>query len=125
MTEFIDTTAQIAVYIDFVNIVMSRYDELHGREAFRDDGANKPNPPPLVRQRLAEARVDLGAIIDYASTFGTVVISRAYDDWSRPVSRSYSADTLKRSIDLVQMFPITGTKNGADIRLAIDATEHL
>jgi uncharacterized protein (TIGR00288 family) len=125
MTEFIGTTAQVAVYIDFDNIVMSRYDELHGREAFRVDGANNSHPPPLVRQRLAEARVDLGAIIDYASTFGTVVISRAYADWSRPVSRSYAADTLKRSIDLVQMFPIAGTKNGADIRLAIDATEHL
>ena len=126
MTEFIGRTAQVAVYIDFDNIVMSRYDELHGRQAFRDDGANNnSNPPPLVRQRLVEARVDLGAIIDYASTFGTVVISRAYADWSRPVSRSYAADTLKRSIDLVQMFPIAGTKNGADIRLAIDATDDL
>jgi NYN domain/OST-HTH/LOTUS domain len=119
------TTGQVAVYIDFDNIVMSRYDELHGREAFRNDGASASQPKPLVRQRLTQARIDLAMILGYATSFGTVVVSRAYADWSRPVNRSYAQDTLRHSIDLVQLFPATGTKNGADIRLAIDATDDL
>jgi OST-HTH/LOTUS domain/NYN domain len=93
---------QVAVYLDMDNIVISRYDELHGRDSFRDDRANSRNPSPLIKQRLAEARIDLNAIIDYASAFGTVVISRAYANWATPVNASYASDTLRRSIDLVE-----------------------
>lgn len=125
MTEASPQASQVAVYIDFDNIVISRYDELHGRDSFKLDGANASQPKVLVRERLVQARVDVGAILNYAATFGSVVASRAYADWSRPVSRSYSTDMLKRSVDLVQLFPMTGMKNGADIRLAIDATDDL
>ena len=116
---------QVAVYIDFDNIVMSRYDELHGRQAFRDDNAGKRNPEAFIRQRLTEARVDISAIMDYASSFGTVSISRSYADWSSAVNASYAEDLLRSSVDLVQMFPVTGSKNGADIRLAIDVIDDL
>ena len=116
---------QVAVYIDFDNIVMSRYDELHGRQAFRDDNAGKRNPEGFIRQRLAEARVDISAIMDFASSFGSVSISRSYADWSSAVNASYAEDLLRSSVDLVQMFPVTGSKNGADIRLAIDVMDDL
>ena len=41
---------QVAVYIDFDNVVISRYDEMHGERAYRNDGANVPNPPPRWRR---------------------------------------------------------------------------
>lgn len=77
----------------------------------------------LVQQRLDEARVELGAIIDYATSFGNVTISRAYANWAAPVNATYAKDLQQRAIDLVQLFPMTGTKNGADIRLVVDAVE--
>ncbi len=116
---------QVGIYIDFDNIVMSRYDELHGHGSFRDDNAGSSNPNPFVKRRLAEARVDISAIVDYASSYGTVSINRAYANWSAPANADYSSDLLFNSVDLVQMFNATGTKNGADIRLAIDVIDDL
>lgn len=116
---------QVAIYIDFDNIVISRYDELHGAQAFRNDRAGGRNTTPVVRGRLEEARLNLDAIVDFASSFGIAAITRAYADWSMPVHASYATETLRRSVDLVQLFPMTGTKNGADIRLAIDAIDDL
>jgi hypothetical protein len=120
-----ETTGHVAVYIDFDNIVISRYDELHGERAFHNDGAGAANPSADVLAKLETAKVDLGAIFDYAKSFGTVAISRAYADWSAPANHAYHRDTLKSSIDLVQMFPLSGSKNGADIRLAIDVIDDL
>jgi len=117
--------AQVAIYIDFDNVVISRYDELHGPHAFRDDRASSRNPSAVVRKRLSEAQLNLDAIIDFASSFGTAAITRAYADWSSPIHASYREQALRRSIDLVQLFPMTGTKNGADIRLAIDVIDDL
>ena len=116
---------QVGVYIDFDNIVMSRYDELHGFRAFRDDRASSRNRTDVVQRRLSEAAVDIDAIIDFASSFGTAAILRAYADWSTPVNAGYATATLRRSIDLVQLFPMSGMKNGADIRLAIDVIDDL
>jgi hypothetical protein len=120
-----EATDHVAVYIDFDNIVISRYDELHGERAFHNNGAGAANPSTEVAAKLEAARVDLGAIFDYAVSFGTVAISRAYADWSAPANRSYHRDTVQSSIDLVQMFPLSGSKNGADIRLAIDVIDDL
>jgi len=120
-----EATNHVAVYIDFDNIVISRYDELYGDGAFRKDGAGAASPSEKVAAKLEAARVDLGAIFDYAVSFGTVAISRAYADWSAPVNRGYHRATVQSSIDLVQMFPLSGTKNGADIRLAIDVIDDL
>jgi hypothetical protein len=120
-----ETIDHVAVYIDFDNIVISRYDELHGERAFHNDGAGGANPSSEVVAKLETAKVDLGAIFDYAVSFGTVAISRAYADWSAPVNRAYHRDTVQSSIDLVQMFPLSGSKNGADIRLAIDVIDDL
>jgi hypothetical protein len=118
--------AQVAVYIDFDNILMSHYDDTFGRSTFREDtDTDALRNSAQTKERLNNARIDLGALIDYASSFGTVAISRAYANWAGAVNSSYANDTMKRSIDLVQLFPMSGTKNGADIRLAIDVIDDI
>ena len=87
--------AQIAVYIYFYNIIMSRYDELHGAHALRNDRAGSRSPSPFVQSRLAESRVDMVAIMDYAASFGTVSISRAYANWAAPVNASYASQMMR------------------------------
>jgi len=84
-----------------------------------------PAVDPGVARRIREATVDIGAILDYASSFGPIVISRAYADWSQPVNAGYRKQLVDRAIDLTQMFPLSATKNGADIRLAIDVVEDM
>ncbi|WP_035936093.1 NYN domain-containing protein [Knoellia aerolata] len=121
--------SRVAVYVDFDNMVISRYDDVHGAGHWRRDDARRHVPDSGsgddVSQRLAEAQVDLGAIIDYASSFGTVALTRAYADWSVPANASYKHQLIDRAVDLVQLFATSGTKNGADIRLSIDAVDDL
>ena len=118
---------RVAVYIDFDNIVISRYDQVHGRGQFmRDRQKSGGAPKPAFAAKLAEARVDLGAVIDFASSFGTLVLTRAYADWSAAVNAEYRGQLVGRAVDLVQLFPAAAyAKNGADIRLAVDAVEDL
>lgn len=124
------TTARVAVYIDFDNIVISRYDQTFRRGEWQRDSARQHRmdaaSDDLVDRRLAEARVDVGAILDYASSFGSVVVSRAYADWSVPANAGYQRQLVDRAVDLTQLFPVTaGVKNGADIRLSVDVVEDL
>jgi hypothetical protein len=122
---------RVAVYIDFDNIVISRYDQVHGRNQFqRDkvrgfDRADK-SADPAIAEKLRQATVDVGAIIDFASSFGTLVLTRAYADWSAPMNADYRGQLVSRAVDLVQLFPAAAyAKNGADIRLAVDAVEDM
>jgi uncharacterized LabA/DUF88 family protein len=117
------TEARVAVYIDFDNVVISRYDQLHGRESWRKDEARRNEGKAVAK--LEQARVDIGAILDYASSFGTVAISRAYADWSVPANAAYKRQLVDRAIDLTQLFPASSTKNGADIRLAVDVIDDM
>ena len=115
---------RVAVYLDFDNIVISRYDQVHGRNSFQKDksGADSTSNPDA----LTEATVDVGAIIDFASSFGTLVLTRAYADWSADVNADYRGQLVGRAVDLVQLFPAAAyAKNGADIRLAVDAVEDM
>ena len=119
---------RVAVYLDFDNIVMSWYDRVHGRNSYsRDRQRIAENPAePEIAERLAAATIDVGAIIDYAASFGTLVLTRAYADWSAPVNAVYRSQLVARAIDLVQLFPAAAyAKNGADIRLAVDAVEDM
>ncbi len=122
MPELTDTD-RVAVYIDFDNIVISRYDQLHGDGAWRKDNARDARA--AVGDKLKTAEVDVSAILDYASSFGTVAVTRAYADWSVPANAAYKAQLVDRAIDLTQLFPASGTKNGADIRLSVDVLEDL
>jgi uncharacterized LabA/DUF88 family protein len=122
---------RVAVYIDFDNIVISRYDQVHGRSQFQRDkvrGFSQADraSEPEVADKLRRATVDVGAIIDFASSFGTLVLTRAYADWSAPVNADYRGQLVSRAVDLVQLFPAAAyAKNGADIRLAVDAVEDM
>jgi hypothetical protein len=114
-------TTRVAVYLDFDNIVISRYDQVHGRNSFQKDKTKG-----LEKDRLQSATVDVGAIIDFASSFGTLVLTRAYADWSADVNAAYHGQLVGRAVDLVQLFPAAAYgKNGADIRLAVDAVEDM
>jgi uncharacterized LabA/DUF88 family protein len=115
--------SRVAVYIDFDNVVISRYDQLHGRESWRKDDARFASDK--TRAKLDQARVDVGAILEYASSYGTVALSRAYADWSVPANAAYRGQLVDRAIDLTQLFSTSGTKNGADIRLAVDVIDDL
>jgi hypothetical protein len=80
----------------------------------------------LDKKRLGLATVDVGAIIDFASSFGTLVLTHAYADWSADVNAAYHGQLVGRAVDLVQLFPAAAYgKNGADIRLAVDAVEDM
>ncbi|MFC0678390.1 NYN domain-containing protein [Lysobacter korlensis] len=124
----ISSDPRVAVYIDFDNIVISRYDQVHGRNAWRSDNARleRPTDAGAVAAKLREAIVDVGAVLDYASSFGTVAVTRAYADWSVPANASYRTQLVDRAVDLTQLFPTTkALKNGADIRLSVDVLEDL
>ena len=114
---------RVAVYLDFDNIVISRYDQVHGRNSFQKDKARGLDD---ARSGSSAATVDVGAIIDFASSFGTLVLTRAYADWSADVNADYRGQLVGRAVDLVQLFPAAAYgKNGADIRLAVDAVEDM
>ncbi|AWB89569.1 NYN domain-containing protein [Salinibacterium hongtaonis] len=125
------TEGRVAVYIDFDNIVISRFDQIYGRghflkEHIRSITADSVRDDRDLASRLDRATVDIGAVLDYASSFGSIVISRAYADWSIEVNSSYRGQLMERAVDLVQLFPaVRSMKNGADIRLAVDVVEDL
>lgn len=129
MPEPVDS--RVAVYIDFDNIVISRYDQVHGRNQFTRDrprgfSAADREAEPEIAEKLSRATVDIGAVIDFASSFGTLVLTRAYADWSAPVNADYRGQLVSRAVDLVQLFPAAAyAKNGADIRLAVDTVEDM
>lgn len=119
---------RVAVYLDFDNIVMSWYDRVHGRNSYSADRQKIIADPdsPEIAQKLKDATIDVGAIIDYAASFGTLVLTRAYADWSSPVNALYRSQLVARAVDLVQLFPAAAyAKNGADIRLAVDTVEDM
>ena len=54
------------------------------------------------------------------------MLTRAYADWSADVNAAYHGQLVGRAVDLVQLFPAAAYgKNGADIRLAVDAVEDM
>ena len=124
---------RVAVYIDFDNIVISRYDQKHGRsrgrarpDNLKDITAASLLADTELAQRLTEATIDIGAVLDFASSFGSIAVSRAYADWSVEVNASYKNQLMDRAVELVQLFPaVRPAKNGADIRLAVDIVEDL
>jgi hypothetical protein len=121
MTE--PVSARVAVYLDFDNIVISRYDQMSGRGTFQRDRAKGYD---RQTERRTRARVDVGAILDFASSFGTLVLTRAYADWSADINAGYRGQLVARAVDLVQLFPAAAYgKNAADIRLAVDAVEDM
>jgi len=104
----------VALYWDFENLHASLCEEKDPGSYARPDNRFKPQEP----------LVDVQAVIDLAASFGPLVINRAYCNWQ--FFGRYRDVLLQNAVDLVQLFPPGGTaKNGADIRLCLDAVEDI
>jgi hypothetical protein len=104
----------VALYWDFEN--------LHaGLVEAADPGAYAR---PDNRFKVQEPLVDVQAVIAAAASLGPIAINRAYCNWQ--FFGRYRDVLLQNAMDLVQLFPPGGTaKNGADIRLCLDAIEDI
>lgn len=101
----------VALYWDFENLHAALCEE-------QDPGSyGREN-----RFKLQEARVDVQSVVELAASFGPVAINRAYCNWQ--FFGRYREALLQNAVELVQLFPPGGAaKNGADIRLCLDAME--
>jgi uncharacterized protein (TIGR00288 family) len=103
----------VAVYWDFENIHASLLNQKIGPDAYR-----------LSRFMPQEPLVDVEALMEFAASLGAVAINRAYCNWQW-FSR-YREVLLHNAVELIQLFPPGGSaKNGADIKLCLDATEDI
>ncbi len=100
-----DPESRVAIYIDFDNVVISRASQ--------------------VKETSASPTVAIDVLLDFATRYGRLTIARAYADWSVRKNADYQGQLVARAVELVQLFPASKTKNGADIRLAVDAIEDL
>jgi len=100
---------KVALYWDFENVHATLLNQQSGDTAYRNS-RNSPQAPI----------VNLDPILDYAATFGDIIINRAYGNWQW--FEQYRNVLMAGGVDLIQMFPRgQNMKNSADIRLAIDA----
>lgn len=106
------TDAAVAIYWDFENVHACLIDDADGDGAYR-----------ATRFKPQEPVVDIDPVTEYAATFGRVVVHRAYANWQ--YFGRYRDELQAHAIDLVQMFPLAGSKNGADIRLVLDVVEDM
>jgi uncharacterized protein (TIGR00288 family) len=103
----------VAVYWDFENIHASLYDSSKGSGSY----GRMQN-----RNRQQDPLVDIQALYDFATTYGNVAINKAYCNWQW--FARYRHALLKAAVELIQIFPPgASAKNGADIKLSLDAIE--
>lgn len=107
-----DSETGVAIYWDFENVHACLVDDREGEGAYRTG-----------RFRPQEPLVDIDPVVEYAATFGRIVVHRAYGNWQ--YFARYRDELQAHAVDLVQLFPLTGSKNGADIRLVLDVAEDL
>ncbi len=109
MTSSNGESAKVAIYWDFENLHAVLTDQEYGPEYYREH-----------RMSVQAPVVDVVPVLDYAASFGDVIIHRAYGNWQ---FFSRYRDALNGAgIDLIQMFPRgANMKNSADIRMALDA----
>lgn len=104
----------VAIYWDFENLHASLC------EARQEDAYSKQDN----RFRVQEPLIDIQAIVELAASFGPIAINRAYCNWQY-FSR-YRDSLLQSAVELIQLFPPGGSaKNGADIKLCLDAMEDI
>ncbi len=112
--QFNQAPQSVALYWDFEN--------LHAGlcEARQEGSYSKQDN----RFRVQEPLIDVQAVVELAASFGPIAIHRAYCNWQY-FSR-YRDALLQSAAELIQLFPPGGTaKNGADIKLCLDAMEDL
>lgn len=104
-----DDVAKVAIYWDFENVHATLLNQQSGETAYKNS-----------RNTAQEPIVNLDPILDYAASFGDIIINRAYGNWQW--FEQYRNVLMAGGVDLIQMFPRgQNMKNSADIRLAIDA----
>lgn len=107
-----DARPSVALYWDFENLHASLCEDKEPGVYARPDN----------RFKLQEPLVDVQAVVDLAASLGPLAINRAYCNWQ--FFGRYRDVLLQNAMDLVQMFPPgSSSKNGADIRLCLDAME--
>lgn len=104
----------VALYWDFENLHASLAEA-------RQEGAYSKQDN---RFKVQEPLIDVQAVVELAASFGPIAINRAYCNWQY-FSR-YRDALLQSAVELIQLFPPGGSaKNGADIKLCLDAMEDL
>ena len=102
----------VALYWDFENIHAALCEEKEAGSYARSDFRFKPQEP----------LVNVQAIVELAASFGPIAINRAYCNWQ--FYSRYRDALLQHAVELIQLFPPGGAaKNGADIKLCLDAME--
>jgi uncharacterized protein (TIGR00288 family) len=109
------TKEAVAIYWDFENLHASIFDTINGSGSY---------PKSANRNRQQEVLVDVQGVYDFATTYGNVAINKAYCNWHW--FSNYRQSLLKCAVELIQLFPPgPQAKNGADIKLSLDAVEDI
>ena len=99
-----DGSAQVAVFVDFENLVLGAVKEL----------PKQANPAPYE------------ALTRLCRGYGNASVRRAYADWANTLFGSHQDDLAMNGVDLIQVARVgIQNKNAADIRMAVDAMETL
>ncbi len=108
-----DGGRSVALYWDFENLHAGALDAKQGDGTYaRPDNRFKPQEPV----------VDVQAVVEFGASFGPIAINRAYGNWQ--YFGRYRDALLQSAVELIQLFPPgASAKNGADIKLCLDAIE--
>ena len=111
----IDDSRSVALYWDFENLHAGLMEVKYGEGAY----AKQDN-----RFKVQEPLIDVQALVELGASFGPVAINRAYGNWQ--YFGRYRDALLQSAVELIQLFPPgASAKNGADIKLCLDATEDI
>ena len=110
-----DDDRSVALYWDFENLHAGLVEAKYGEGAYaKPDNRFKPQEP----------LIDVQALVELGASFGPVAINRAYGNWQ--FFGRYRDALLQSAVELIQLFPPgASAKNGADIKLCLDATEDI
>jgi uncharacterized LabA/DUF88 family protein len=104
--------SSLALYWDFENLHAALCEA-------RQEGAYSKQDN---RFKVQEPLVDVASIVALASSLGAIAINRAYCNWQ--YFGRYRDVLMHHGMELIQLFPPgSAAKNGADIRLCLDAME--
>lgn len=110
-----DELRSVAIYWDFENLHAGLIEDKFGEGTY-----GKPDN----RFKVQEPLVDIQAIVELGASFGPIAINRAYCNWQ--YFGRYRDQLLQCAVELIQLFPPgASAKNGADIKLCLDAAEDL
>ena len=115
MSTAVEPACSVALYWDFENLHASLVEDKFGEGSYAR---------PDNRFKVQEPLLDIPAIVELAASFGPIAINRAYGNWQ--YFGRYRDELLQCAMELIQLFPPgASAKNGADIKLCLDATEDI